>query len=1106
MTTDRSTTAINLLPVSIYDDLYSAFYSGSGLPVRVVTAGELPQRWLYRAISAIYPGSLSLVCHNDFREFQTGSKRVVTILKPDQKLTLLWGFKQDAATNTKGEPCGSISPGSTKKMTDPNILREKRAEQKIRERSSLFSPYTSGHIQCGGFRLHKKKSHYCSGNGYHELICYLNPRQQHGGYLLDPKREASFQRISEIMTNILAMEEANGNGNCDAFQEPVTLCMYDSYRGILLPPEKLDRATVEKIRENANALSRYASSVAMELKLYNLLAQSGCDRFLSLLKKTIPENIEVLADSGMIFPVSELIEAIKQSDARKFHDLLSSIGETLLNRIGLPGCLLDQLLRSNVFTLRELKRAEKAGQFVLQNIDSDRLDHLLTDTFPKQADICRTLLKHGLFFPVLSECQEYSSSNPLVVCLLVAHGCRAQHPMTHKIDTSGALTLLYNANKFLNAGLLTEEEVYRIRHDVLLDALCFGDRGLPFADHQIEERFRSLVHKLYELFLAVPAAENPSALEDHNQAEKMCHELLGKELWDFYHDDHVHGSQLKLFLESRLSPHRYSDDELRRHLDWLKYAGSQSSYWSYGPVYLLGKTYDVRTTAVTGTVGDEGKHTDWLVSVLATPPAFDRREFTRVGRYRAITQTAGLHYYQYHHPNRALAIAATNRVNYVHRRYHGLDHALRTQMATEFVIEILPSYHKPFRQLLATYPALSELLKIAELYHDAVAEDEPKEAEESRAAELFERDMRSLNEYPDKLITLVATALKNRNSHKMSPVQTPFTADDQCSGEELLLRQVLRFGEVVDILRRVPLPKNFLEVEDNFVVNPVSEPKEGEGGFYRSFLRPFYWFFQPRSEPSTSNWTWHTPKDPDKFDPQAIGLLAVVNNPNFTRLIKGALLTFRDLAALTGGWHLESSNPAADRYQLKVNNQQRRLLIEHSHDPYMQMREVLDDLVRLEIAKRAGISTCLDQDGHWDYANNGPTPSCWDKKTVVVGTYRKLHSEVELRQVQVPDEMTLSEKVRFIAESELTDADRLALSCAISSGIDAEINRLRQEGIQPAIGTPSQDELGQIYERPDSIGACLLTERGIVVQRAEHQGTTYFRMVKSLDSRSQAID
>ena len=138
----------------------------------------------------------------------------------------------------------------------------------------------------------------------------------------------------------------------------------------------------------------------------------------------------------------------------------------------------------------------------------------------------------------------------------------------------------------------------------------------------------------------------------------------------------------------------------------------------YGEFHLL------MNRAVTRAMDGKDKNADWLTALLATPPSFDRREFARVGRYRAITQTVGQHYYQYHHPNSAQTLA-TNSVEYVHRQHHGIDHALRTQMATEFLIEILPFYHQPFEQLLTTYPDLPELLKIAELYHDAVAEDEP---------------------------------------------------------------------------------------------------------------------------------------------------------------------------------------------------------------------------------------------------------------------------------------------------------------------------------------------------------------------------------------------
>ena len=1058
MITDRSATTPNLLPVSISNDPYSAFYSGSGLPIRVVTAGKLPQVSLYRSISAIYPGSPSVVCHTYFHPFQKGPHRVVTILKPNQKLTLLWGFKLDAATNEEGEAWGGISPGSTKKMTDPNMLRKKRAEQKLREESTLFSPYTSGHIHCDGFRLHKKTPYFISSNVYPEMVCNLNPRQQHWGYLLDPKREASFQRISKIMADILFMENANGNGNCDAFQEPVTLCMYDSYRGILLPPEQLDRATVEKIQENANALSQYESSINMEGKLYGLLAQSGCDRFLALLKD-IPDKVKVVAEARMRFPLKELEEAIKQSDADRFHDLLSSVDETLLNQIGLPEHLLTLLLHTQVITNAEWSDARDADQFVLQHISNKRLNHLMTDTFPKQARICRTLLKHGLFVPVIGWCSFLSPGNPLLVCLLAAHGTRVQYMVGASVYVRAALMQLYDANKFLSNGLLTEKEAEQVRHDVLLYALCLDQNNLPCSHDEIKDNFELLVSKLREHFLEMSGAGESPTPEELTEADEMCRKLLGEELWSSYCRGDVDGEWLKEFLERGLSPQRYSDDELRQHLERLKQTGVACLQKSR-PAYLFGKVYDTDNAAVIRAESAKGKDVDWLTALLATPPGFDRREFARVGRYRAITQIAGRHYYQYHHPNSALKIA-TNGVEYIHRRYHGIDHALRTQIATEFLVEILPLYYEPFQQLLTTYPALPELLKIAELYHDAVAEDEPKSIEELRAAELFERDMRSLNEYPNELITLVATALKNKNSNEMSPVKTPFTADDQCSPEELLLRKVLRFGDVVDMLRLLPLQEDFLEVKDSFVTDPVS-----------------------------------TPREPDKFDPQAIELLAVVNNPMFTLMIKAALLTFHDLAALTGGWHHESENPAEVRHQLQVHNWKRRQLVEQSPDPYALMREVLDDLVRLEIAMEAGISTCLDREGHRDYAENGSTPDCWDEKIGVAGAYRKLHSELELRQVRVPEAMTLSEKVRFIAKSKLPDADGLAPSFPISSAIDGEINRLRQEGIQPATGTPSQAELRQIHEMPGSTGATILAERGIVVQKAEHEGRTYFRMMK----------
>ena len=1060
---DTHTVSNNSSSLNFPDDLRSSFYSDSGLPIRVVTAGELPQQWLFRPISIIKPGSRNLVYFDNAFAFNfgRGAGRVLTILRPDAQRSLLWAFKEDVGSNPRGEPGHADGMlDKQKKITDLSMLCEKMAEQKDRQ-GSIFPPLTSGHVGCHGFELHKAAGRHRSIQIYPEVICNINPRAMHVGYIFDPRREGDFKRIVEIMDSILVMEEANGNGDSQAFQEPVTLCPYDSYRGRLLAPQKLDRSSIQTIQENASALYQYERSMGMKGRLYDLLAQSGCERFLSLLKD-IPENVKIFGRFGYSFDVIKLKQAIGQWDASSFHHLLSAVDERLLDQIGLPESLMHQLIYVLVFTTREWCDASDAKKCILHYIQWDRRNSLMTTVFPNQAKICRTLFRHGLFFPVIDLCERFSAYNPLVVCLLVANGTRVMFENWARTDIlEGNLSLLINAYIFRDANLLTEEEAVNVRYEVLWDAVCFGVDNSPLGSDQIKQRFQSVVGGLENYFYTqLLETGNPPIFSTMQLAREECRKHLGSELSDYYFKG-IDGSELKSFLATRLSSQRYNDEQLHRHFAWLSGIGNIA-----GPdlpwrnMNFLGKCYqNVRLCAVTKAVGDD-KDTGWLTSLLTTPPDFDPSEFKSVGQYRAITQTAGQHYYQYHHPSKAPLIA-TRGVEYVHRRFHGIDHAVRAQMATEFLVEVLPIYSEPFRELLKTHPQLRELLGIAELYHDAVAEDEPKNMEELRGAELFERDMRALKAYPDDLIAMVAAALRNKNSNEMSPVWPPFTADDRCPDDELLLRRVLRFGDVVEMLRLLPLKEH--SVSDSFVVNPV-----------------------------------FVPDDPRTFDPQAIELLSVVNNQDFTRFIKAALLTFRDLACLTGGWHHHSDNPVTARYGLQVNNQQRRLLVEQSPDPYTLMREVLDDLVRLAIAQKAGISPCVN--GHKEYKHDWSSlPDCWDKTTGVAGAYRKQHSEGELRQVCVPDGMTLGEKICFAAASELPCSDRLALSCVTSCGIENEIARLQRDGIKPATGTPSQYELKQMYEKPDSVGRQILADRSIVVQQAEHDGRAHYRMEISRD-------
>ncbi|WP_422489267.1 hypothetical protein [Endozoicomonas sp. ALE010] len=548
------------------------------------------------------------------------------------------------------------------------------------------------------------------------------------------------------------------------------------------------------------------------------------------------------------------------------------------------------------------------------------------------------------------------------------------------------------------------------------------------------------------------------------RVQRQCRQIFSDELYtSFYLDKKASGLALKQVLEKGLSTQRYNDKELWSYVRCISSTISRSHE---GAIFYQDELYLIDRCRAINRSPDKDFSRDWLEALLATPPIFDQRESQRMGRYRALTREAGQHYYQSPHPSQAKAIIATG-LNPCHRHFHGLDHALRTQLATEFLLEILTDFHLPFKKLLKQHQLLQELLPIAELYHDAVAEVAAKENEELRAAELFLRDMSELQQYPVPLITLVADALRNKNSNKMHPVQEPFTADDQCPEDELLLRQVLRFGDTVDIMRVFPPRPDF----------PAINRTPGSAKLTAAALNDGY------------------------FHPEAIELLGVVNHPEFTQLIQAALLTFRNLASITGGWHHHThDNPFSRKYGLSVDNDKRRLRIERAPEPYMCLRESLDDLVRLVIAQKAGVQPCFAE--HSRHKDSTRAPDCWDPGIGFAGAYRKLHNEQELRQVRLPT-MTLKEKVIVVAE-ELPSLETKWLSSATGRAFKAEIRRLQQKGILPAIGTPRQSELEQILKQPDCVGAKILNERELAVVADDHEGRVFYRMVPKRRKRQRA--
>ncbi|WP_257295348.1 hypothetical protein [Endozoicomonas sp. YOMI1] len=1052
-------------PVDLFND--------NALMVRAVDVETARgQGWQYRPVTLLGPQ-----CNNPVSE-DPGDKRILkgypwalAMLKPVDRFKMLWSFKRDAMSNGQGEEARSthLRTRSIKKITDWATLDSKLREIKDRQ-TSIFQLTSSGHLGKGGYLLHQSSRINNEDKTFPEVICHLNFDLMHSGYLLDFAREATFGRIADMMKSILVLElggdvEEGDVSDAEEFPQPVKLSVYDSARNKLFPPVELRRNDIETIMANAKLLAQYASAVGQGCSLFNLLAQSGCDRFLKLLGN-IPESVKAVAGLRDCVDLETLSTIIQQLDAIQLPVFQAVLDAAKSNNINLPESLMTDLLDSHVFRVPEALFFLHKYKFTLQELPVDRTRlREIKSAFSIQEVICRELLKHNFFVPILISPFHLILYNPLLACLLVAHGSRVYIEKHFRGHLKFALQILMAARYFGQVNLLTSEEVRIICHEILWAMFCYRqfdpwyippeDRtGKSASVDTVRSEFDDMVCRLKSFFASQPESRGA------DWVSKQCRELLGAEIYNqFYLDKKADGQMLRDYLERGLSPQRYSDARLLEHLRNLSVLPTPSNSLLKGSIYLSDLSHVVNSQAVFNSVNKESGHNDWLSELLTSAPTFLPDEIQRIGRYRATIREVGLHYYQYPHPTRATIILANGPQPY-YREFHGLDHAMRTQLATEFLLDdrVLPCFHKPFEELLRKHPALQELLPIAELYHDAVAEDEYKDVEELRAAELFQRDMATLHEYPDQLISLVASALRNKNSNKMQSVTAPFTSDNQCSEEELLLRQVLRFGDIVDILRVIPPRDDF----------PGIRLTPGSG----------------------------KPVNNDYFNPEAIELLTVVDNPDFTLLVQASLVGFRHLGCITGGWHYNKANLLSDKYHLVVDNHQRRLMIEQAAEPYQCMHQSLDDLVRLVIAKRAGIEICRDE--HPKRSGNPGVPDCWNSTIGFGGAYQKLHNEQELRQIALSPEMTLSEKIIVAADD--PDLEKF-LSHATSEALGKERFRLQHKGILPDIGTPSQSDLEFMFKKPDCKGARIMAEREIRVKRAKHEGYSFYRMVPARKRR-----
>ncbi|WP_257296952.1 hypothetical protein, partial [Endozoicomonas sp. YOMI1] len=708
--------------------LVTSFYRNLGLTVRVVDVKSvLAERTenntkitRFRPFSCLFPGSKRVVVPavSDLNEWADINLRgLVTVHKPIDDSVMKWAYKRDASSDSKGE----TTHKGLKKITDFATLKKKSMEVED-QYGSLFSLYSSGHVGPDGYLLHQSLLPKVHGAiDYPEIICRYNFDQTHCGYLLDFRREQYFLNIAKFMEDILLLEPDGCTGQ---LPRPIVLFLYDSFRGILLPPIELSRTLLNKIADNARIFDRYTRSIDEERKLFNLLAQAGYKRFLQLLMNNIPESVNAVAKARKPLYVEGIKQAIINLEADKVVALLSEIDDELINNMGLPTTLMDQLTNNPVFTFQDFKdyKHPVANNFFRQRIGRVRSRKLMRTTFAAQGTICRALLKKNLFVPVILQGYNEPLYNPLVCCLLIANGSRINF-CGWGFEVSRSLFPIIAAKEFYRENLLSRAELKIIRYETLWQIVSNCTSRVVTDPDEILERFHQLVNTLARVLEQQKRKGPKRKSHPADWVQRQCRQIFSNALYtSFYLDKKASGLALKQVLEKGLSTQRYNDKKLR---DYIRCVSTTVTPSRTGCIFLSDNAphfIDIYL-AINRFPDKDNSPGHWLEALLASPPIFDQREFQRVGRYRTISRVAGQHYYQSPHPSQAKAIMVQG-LKPFYRPFHGLDHALRTQLATEFLLEVLLDFHQPFRELLKQQPLLGELLPIAELYHDAVAEVE----------------------------------------------------------------------------------------------------------------------------------------------------------------------------------------------------------------------------------------------------------------------------------------------------------------------------------------------------------------------------------------------
>ena len=498
--------------------------------------------------------------------------------------------------------------------------------------------------------------------------------------------------------------------------------------------------------------------------------------------------------------------------------------------------------------------------------------------------------------------------------------------------------------------------------------------------HEKEEQEKKVfLDLLYKLYLARPLAQTVLPMIIAGKPDQA------KRALEQHYDGEIEAAQQRLRETGAFFLH-LSDDKYQTE----KSAARERYLSSFKSKPEAGKSQN-ETAVMFG----DAAHSPfgWLKSALSKPPQ------TYHLAYRSLAQLAIKHYYQTPHPRQVdkLARSQNSKDFQFIKSSHGVEHVTRTQVFSEALISFFEQNDKSFEQLLASKPSLRELVPLAMVYHDVVAEVVDKSREESGAAEMFLRDMVASDRYSQDDIQLVAQALCNKESDVTTSVSTLFTSDEDssCSQEERLLRRVLRLADRLDIVRMQDFDDSFLDLSDAQKSDPA-------------FMAH-----------------WQAIKDGARY-----------------------------LAYVTGGLPSgKASDVLLERHQLNPDNNKRKLKVTRAVNAYQSVTSVLDDNVRRAILSMAGLSICQAAHSKAGLKRTGGRAACVQMTEGGAERLVAIHNEQELQQVQLPSSMTVLEKLQF----ETMGLD--GLSPEHQSSVRSEVERLKRDGIKPPLGTLTQNTL-----------------------------------------------